>query len=43
MTWETEQKIYDCLGAVMWTAMLFLLMAYQHYMQDTTYSVRVRI
>ena len=28
MTWETEQKIYDCLGAVMWTAMLFLLMAY---------------
>ena len=28
MTWETEQKIYDCLGAVMWTAMLFMLMAW---------------
>ena len=28
MTWETEQKIYDMPGAIMWTAMLFMLMAW---------------
>jgi len=27
MNWETEQKIYDWLGAVMWTAMLVMLFA----------------
>ena len=34
MNYTTEMKVYDCLGAVMWTAMLILLFAYQcHYMQ----------
>jgi len=28
MQYTTEMKIYDCLGAIMWTAMLYLLMAY---------------
>jgi len=28
MTWETEQKIYDCLGAIMWTGMLIMLFAW---------------
>ena len=28
MTRETEERIYDALGAVMWTAMLIMLMAY---------------
>jgi len=27
MTYTTEMKVYDALGAVMWTAMLYLLMA----------------
>jgi len=28
MNITTEEKIYDLMGACMWTAMLFLLMAY---------------
>jgi len=27
MTYTTEMKVYDAIGAVMWTAMLYLLMA----------------
>jgi len=27
MTRETEEKLYDLIGAVMWTGMLILLMA----------------
>jgi len=27
MTWETEQKIYDLIGAALWTAMFIALMA----------------
>ena len=28
MNYTTEMKVYDAMGAIMWTAMLFLLMAY---------------
>jgi len=27
MVYSTEQKVYDALGAIMWTVMLFLLMS----------------
>ena len=36
MNYTTEMKVYDALGAIMWTAMLFLLMAYQETLAIST-------